>query len=350
MRGNQKKKEIRGAGPAALDHFMKRHGFEPYRAHQAATWIWKRHARSFEQMTNLPLEVRKLLDRHFYFSSCAIQNTRKSKDGSVKIVFSLHDGKPVEGVMIPAGKRLTACVSSQIGCPVQCTFCATGQMGLVRNLAAGEIFDQVCLLMEKARRLYNTTLKNLVFMGMGEPLLNYDQVMSSIDMISSPEMLGVSPQRITLSTVGIVKKINQLGRDRVKFNLALSLHTADQKKREKIIPLSKSNTLDQLSEALKYFYKNTGTRVTYEYLLMKDFNDSTEDARLLAEFCRITPCKINLIEYNPVPGTEYQRSPDRNTAAFSGFLKSRNLVVKIRKSRGADIAAACGQLATAGSH
>ena len=257
----------------------------------------------------------------------------------------MEEGGFVEGVLIPSGARNTACISTQAGCPLACDFCATGKFGFVRNLTAGEIFDQVVELRRVSEKEKQGSLTNIVLMGMGEPLLNYENVLKAIGHMISPDGLGISPQRITLSTVGIADGIKRLGDDGVRFNLAVSLHTANDLKRNAIMPVNKSNPLETLSKAIRYFHEKTGARITFEYILMKGVNDGLNDAADLARFCKIVPCKINLIEYNPVEGVPFQASPGEQIGQFKTFLENRNMIVNIRKSRGKDIDAACGQLA-----
>jgi 23S rRNA (adenine2503-C2)-methyltransferase len=251
----------------------------------------------------------------------------------------------VEGVLIPTPNRMTACISSQVGCSLTCKFCATGKLERLRNLNADEIYDQVVLIKNQAEEKYKTPLSNIVYMGMGEPLLNYKNVMDSIQKITSPEGLNMSPQRITVSTAGVSKMIMKLADDGAKFNLALSLHAANDKKRNYIMPINESNSLEALAEALKYFYEKTETRVTYEYIAFKDFNDSLEDAKELAAFCKHIPCKVNIIEYNPIDDGEFQQTTNERLDAFAKFLENKNIIVNVRRSRGKDIDAACGQLA-----
>jgi 23S rRNA (adenine2503-C2)-methyltransferase len=254
-------------------------------------------------------------------------------------------GKVVEGVLIPTASRMTACISSQVGCSLSCAFCATGRLKMLRNLTAGEIYDQVVYLKRQAEERYQIPLSNIVYMGMGEPLLNYKNVLTSIEKITSPDGLGMSPQRITVSTAGVAKMITKLGDDGVKFNLALSLHAANDEKRDKIMDINESNNLESLALALKYFHEKTGTRVTFEYIIFKDFNDSLKDAQELANYCKNLPVKINIIEYNPIDDGEYRQASPERVDAFAKFLESKNLVVNVRRSRGKDIDAACGQLA-----
>lgn len=316
-----------------------------FRARQVYDWLWKKQVTGFDQMTNLSLSLRDQLAQNFNFQSLQIITTQISSDGTRKFGFKTSDNFIIEGVLIPAGDRATACISSQAGCTLNCSFCATGKIKFRRDLTAGEIFDQVAAIEKNQKDKSDKKLSNIVLMGMGEPLLNYDNVLKAIERISSADGLGYSPSRITISTAGIVSMIRRLADDRTKCNLAISLHTADNFKRDQIMPLNRSNPVKELSGAIRYFHQKTGTRITYEYLLLKDFNDTIKDARQFAEFCKISPCKINLIEYNEVKGSPFKRSTPERTKSFMEFLESRNLVVNLRKSRGADIDAACGQLA-----
>ena len=317
-----------------------------YRIKQIFQWLWTKNITSFDEFTNLPKSLREALDNQFYLPELTIKNSQKAKDGTVKVAFGLSDNQLIEGVLIPDGKRVTACISSQVGCNVGCRFCATGKMGFYRNLSVGEIVFQVKQLNTLAEKTYNHHLSNIVFMGMGEPLLNYQNTMRAATILTTPEGLNMSPQRITVSTVGIVPKIRQMADEGVKFNLAVSLHTASDKIRNSLIPVNQSFPLSKLQEAIKYFYTKTGNRVTLEYLLMKGVNDSDKDVRELAAFTKAFPCKINVIEYNPVEGLNFQRPEKDRFDKFVDFLKSRNLIVMVRRSRGKDIDAACGQLAT----
>ncbi|UCG28997.1 MAG: 23S rRNA (adenine(2503)-C(2))-methyltransferase RlmN [Bacteroidales bacterium] len=341
----KEKPEIRDLKPGDIQAFFQSRGEKKYRSDQVLEWLWKKGAVSFGEMTNLPLPVRELLQQAFTINAARMEITQTSRDGTVKIGFRLADNLLVEGVLIPSGSRATACISSQAGCPLGCVFCATGIYGYRRNLTAGEIFDQVVALNELSVLQRKKPLSNVVLMGMGEPLLNYENVMQAIYRLTSETGLGISPHRITLSTVGISDRIKQMGDDRVKINLAVSLHTANKLKRDAIVPVNKSNPLSSLSSAVKYFYDKTKTRITFEYILLKDFNDGISDAKELAAFCRIVPCKINLIEYNPAGKDRFRKSSAESMNHFKEFLESKNLIVNIRKSRGADIDAACGQLA-----
>ena len=336
---------IRNLSLADLEKFFAEQNDQRFRARQVYDWLWKRKARDFDQMTNLSLKTRDLLKQHYTINAIGINSTQKSEDGTIKMSFRLFDGHIIEGVLIPSGDRMTACISSQVGCNLACKFCATGMIRYIRNLNFDEIFDQVAIISEAAQNVYNSPLTHIVYMGMGEPMLNYHNVLKSVEKITSPECLGMSPQRITVSTVGIASMIRQLGKDRVKFNLALSLHSAVNEKRNQIIPYNLRNTLDDLIAAVKEFHTATKTRITLEYVMLKGFNDTMSDAKALAEFCKNFPVKINLIQYNPVENSPYEDSGEDRTLAFKEFLDRKNLVVNIRRSRGKDIDAACGQLA-----
>jgi len=324
-----------------LDSF----GEKKFRSKQVYEWLWQKNVSSFEEMTNLSLSLREKLEKEFFIDKIILDDQQISSDRTIKCAFSVGAGKVVEGVLIPTNSRTTACISSQIGCSLACSFCATGKLKLMRNLTAGEIVDQVVYLKNQAETRYNTPLTNIVYMGMGEPLLNYKNVVKSCDILTSPDGLGMSPRRITVSTAGIAKMIKKLGDDEVKFNLALSLHAANDKKRSQIMEINDSNNLDTLSEALIYFHEKTGTRVTFEYIIFKDFNDKIEDAQELAAFAKCVPCKVNIIEYNPIDEGGFQKADEAKVDAFAKYLEDRNMVVHVRRSRGKDIDAACGQLA-----
>ncbi len=337
--------DIRQLDLQELKDYFVEIGDKPFRAKQVYEWLWKKGATSFESMTNLSKDLREKLDATFEIRFLTVAEAQKSNDRTIKDAFKLADGAVVEGVLIPTSKRMTACVSTQVGCSLNCDFCATGKLKRVRNLNADEIYDQVVLINEQAKENYGIPLSNIVYMGMGEPLLNYKNVLQSIHHITSEDGLGMSPRRITVSTAGIAKLIKQLGDDEVRFNLALSLHAANDEKRSKIMPINDSNTLEALADALKYFYEKTGTRVTYEYIIFKDFNDELEDARELVEFCQHVPCKVNIIEYNTIDGGVYFQADPEKVDAFANHLERHNVIVNIRRSRGKDIDAACGQLA-----
>jgi 23S rRNA (adenine2503-C2)-methyltransferase len=339
------KKDIRTLDLDAIVAFLEAHGEKKFRAKQIMEWLWKKSATSFDQMNNIGKGLQQLLSEHFEFQTITLADKQVSSDKTVKCAFEVGENKVIEGVLIPTTSRMTACISSQVGCSLACKFCATGRLKMMRNLSAGEIYDQVVYLRNEANTRYNIPLSNIVYMGMGEPLLNYKNVLESIEKITSPEGLGMSPQRITVSTAGIAKMIKKLGDDGVKFNLALSLHAANDEKRNQIMEINETNNLAILAEALRYFYEKTGTRVTFEYIIFKDFNDSIKDAHELADYCKNLPVKINIIEYNPIDGGEFRQAAPERVDAFAKFLESRNLIVNVRRSRGKDIDAACGQLA-----
>jgi 23S rRNA (adenine2503-C2)-methyltransferase len=337
--------DIRSLSLQELEDFFVSNKQQKFRAKQVYEWLWNKSVRNFEGMTNISLDLRSLLESNFSFKTVRIADSQISKDRTIKNAFKCFDGNVVEGVLIPTTSRMTACISSQVGCSLTCKFCATGKMDRLRNLEDYEIYDQLVLLKSQAQNEYGIPLSNIVYMGMGEPLLNYRNVLSSIDKITSPSGLGMSPQRITVSTAGIAKMISKLGDDNVKFNLALSLHAANDLKRDNIMPINEHNNLDVLADAMNYFYDRTGTRVTYEYIVFRDFNDGLEDARELADFCQKCPAKVNIIEYNPIDGGEFKQTTPERLEAFVRYLESRYVIVNVRRSRGKDIDAACGQLA-----
>ncbi len=320
-------------------------GEKAFRAKQVHQWLWQKGAHSFDDMTNLSKGLREELKEHFCINAITIDTVQYSKDQTIKSRFRLHDGHLIEGVLIPADDRMTACVSSQVGCSLTCKFCATGQMKRLRNLTPDEIFDQVWIINQQAQKNYGKPLSNIVYMGMGEPLLNYKNVMASVERLTAPDGLDMSPRRITISTAGIAKMIRKLGEAEVKFNLALSLHAANDEKRNKIMPINEQNSLESLAEALKFFYEKTKRWVYYEYILFDGFNDSLRDAAELAAFCKHVPCKVNIIEYNPVEGTGLNKAKEGKLEAFQRSLVAKGVRATFRRSRGKDIDAACGQLA-----
>lgn len=338
-------KNIRTQTKEELISTISEWGEKPFRAKQIYEWLWKKSARSFDEMTNLSLPLRDQLKSHFFIDAITLDEQQVSSDRTIKCAFSVGESQAVEGVLIPTSSRMTACISSQVGCSLACKFCATGKLKLLRNLTAGEIYDQVAYLKNLSEEKYDTPLSNIVYMGMGEPLLNYKNMLESIHYITSEEGLGMSPRRITVSTAGIAKMIKKLGDDEVKFNLALSLHAANDEKRNKIMEINQSNNLEVLAESLRYFHQKTGSRVTFEYIIFDGFNDEISDARALAEFCKNVPCKINIIEYNPIDDGEFKQAEAGKVDAFADFLEQLNLIVNVRRSRGKDIDAACGQLA-----
>lgn len=345
MRTEVKQKNIRALSLEEITTFFVENGDKSFRAKQVYEWLWQKSARSFAEMTNLSKATRELLETNFSLNIVSVDTFQKSSDRTIKNAFKLYDGNIVEGVLIPTPERMTACVSSQVGCSLTCKFCATGRMERLRNLDADEIYDQVVLIRNQSIENYNIPLTNIVYMGMGEPLLNYANVLKSIEHITSPEGLNMAPKRITVSTAGIAKMIKKLGDDQVKFNLALSLHAANDEKRSKIMPINDTNTLEVLAEALNYFYDKTGTIITLEYIIFKDFNDTLNDARELADFCKKVPSKVNIIEYNPIEDGDFTNAAIDKIEAFKNYLEKRSVIVNVRRSRGKDIDAACGQLA-----
>lgn len=341
----QCKKNIRELSEDELIQAILDLGEKKFRASQIIDWLWNKQVASFDEMQNVPKGLRSQLEEHFFIDKIVLSDQQISKDRTIKCAYETFDKRVVEGVLIPTSSRTTACISSQVGCSLSCKFCATGKLKLLRNLSPGEIVDQVSSLRDMALEKYNTPLTNIVYMGMGEPLLNYRNMMSSIHWITSDKGLGMSPKRITVSTAGIAKMIKKMGDDDVKVNLALSLHAANDRKRSEIMEINDTNNLSVLTEALQYFHEKTGTRVTFEYIIFDKFNDSLEDAAELAAFARSVPCKINIIEYNPIDDGEFQRASSEKTDVFAKYLESKNLVVNVRRSRGKDIDAACGQLA-----
>jgi 23S rRNA (adenine2503-C2)-methyltransferase len=339
------KRAIRNLSLDLLKQEMVQHGEPAFRAKQVYEWIWKKSARSFDAMGNIPKLTREWLAANFDLQCVTTAEMQVSTDRTIKSSFALFDDHLIEGVLIPTRERMTACVSSQVGCSLTCSFCATGYMDRKRNLEAFEIYDQVVLIRDQAQEKYGIPLTNIVYMGMGEPLLNYANVLKSVEMITSPEGLGMASRRITVSTAGIAKMIKKLGDDQVKFNLALSLHAANDEKRNRIMPINESNTLEALAEALSYFYEKTENEITLEYIMFNKFNDSVEDARELYEFARRLPCKINIIEYNPIKEADFVNAEADALARFTAFLESKKMIVNVRRSRGKDIDAACGQLA-----
>ena len=343
-------KDIRTLNSKELQEEVVSMGEKAFRAKQLEEWVWTKAAGSFEEMTNLSKSFREKLLEKFTLNRIELNEKQISRDGTVKCAFRVDTIKPgdlniVEGVLIPTKSRTTACISSQVGCSLACEFCATGRLKLMKNLTAAEMYDQVEMIASIARERERSNLSNIVYMGMGEPLLNYKNVIESVERICGTPGLGMSPKRITISTAGIAKAIKRLGDDEVKFNLALSLHAANDEKRSEIMAINDSNNLESLAEAIRYFHEKTGSRVTFEYIIFRDFNDGIEDAQELAMFCKNVPCKINIIEYNPIDDGRFQQADPAKVEAFKDFLEDRNLIVNVRRSRGKDIDAACGQLA-----
>ena len=339
------KKDIRALSKEELREFFSIND-KAFRGNQVYEWLWSKGAHSFEDMTNLSKVTRAMLEENFVINHIKVDQMQRSSDGTVKNAVRLHDGLVVESVLIPTNTRTTACVSSQVGCSLDCNFCATAQLKRMRNLNPDEIYDQVLAIDKESRLYHNRPLSNIVFMGMGEPLMNYNNVLKAIDMIISPEGLNMSPKRITVSTSGLPKMIKKLADDDVKFQLAVSLHSGIDSIRASIMPFSKNFPLVDLKESLQYWYAKTKSKVTYEYVVWKDINDNKESVDALVKFCKYVPCKVNLIEYNPieVEGV-FQQASDEAIDAYILALAENDIVAKVRRSRGKDIDAACGQLA-----
>lgn len=337
--------DIRKEDEATLKTWLQSQGAQAFRAKQILHWIWLKGADSFDVMSDLSLDLREKLKAHFCFRNAQISLHQQSRDKTIKVAFKLYDENVVEGVLIPAGGRMTACVSSQVGCSLDCKFCATGYLKRQRNLEAGEIVDQVRLIGALAKERYGAALSNVVFMGMGEPLLNYQEVVKSIRIITAPEGLGMSPQRITVSTAGITKMITRLADEDLGVHLALSLHAANDVQRSALMPINESNNLDMLAEALSYFYQKTKNRPTLEYTVMEGVNDDAVELLELAAYAKRFPCKVNLIEYNPIALADFKPTSDNKLDKFAEGLTKKGIIVNVRRSRGKDIDAACGQLA-----
>ncbi|MCO6175266.1 23S rRNA (adenine(2503)-C(2))-methyltransferase RlmN [Flavobacterium sp. NRK F10] len=339
------KKDIRALTKEQLRDFFTANGDKAFRGNQVYEWLWQKRAHSFEDMTNVSKETRAMLEANFVINHIKVDTMQRSSDGTVKNAVRLHDDLIVESVLIPTETRTTACVSSQVGCSLDCNFCATATLKRMRNLNPDEIYDQVAAIDNESRLYHGHPLSNIVFMGMGEPLMNYPNVMKAIEKITSPEGLGMSPKRITVSTSGISKMIKKMADDEVKFKLAVSLHSAVEEIRNEIMPFTKNFPLTDLREALEYWYKKTKSKVTYEYVVWRGINDDKRSIDALVKFCKYVPCKVNLIEYNPIDDGMFQQASEQAVQNYITALEHHNIIVKVRRSRGKDIDAACGQLA-----
>ncbi|AFL96380.1 23S rRNA (adenine(2503)-C(2))-methyltransferase RlmN [Ornithobacterium rhinotracheale] len=344
---SQSKKDIRKLSLQEIQDFIVSHGEKAFRAKQIYEWLWNKNAHTFEQMSSLSKELRSLLDEHFVIQPIRVEEHQKSEDGTIKNAIKLFDNNVVESVLIPTEKRTTACVSSQVGCSLDCNFCATAKLMRMRNLNVAEIVDQVALIDQQSRENYGIPLSNIVYMGMGEPLLNYNNVVDSIRKITTPfpNGLGMSPRRITVSTSGIPKMIKKLADENLKVGLALSLHSAIEEKRNQIMPFSHKFPLTEILESLQYWYDKTKSRITLEYIIWKNVNDTPEDVKALVKFCKKVPTKVNLIEYNSIGDDKFAQAPEDVTNMYIQALENENIIVNVRRSRGKDIDAACGQLA-----
>lgn len=340
-----KKKDIRALTKDQLRDFFVEQGDKAFRGNQVYEWLWNKSLHTFEDMTNISKATREMLEAHFVINHIEVDSMQQSNDGTIKNGIRLHDGLIVESVLIPTDSRTTACVSSQVGCSLDCKFCATAKLKRMRNLNPDEIYDQVVAIDKQSRLYHNRKLSNIVFMGMGEPLMNYNNVLKAIDKITSPEGLGMSSKRITLSTSGVPKMIKKMADDQVKFNLAVSLHSAIPEVRSSIMPFNETFPLEDLAESLRYWYDKTKRKVTYEYVVWDGINDGQEDVNALVEFCKIIPSKVNLIEYNPIDDGAFQQASSRAIDRYISNLEMNDIVVNVRRSRGKDIDAACGQLA-----
>jgi 23S rRNA (adenine2503-C2)-methyltransferase len=345
MVGSATKRDIRKLKLEELKEFFVQHGEKPFRAQQVYEWLWQKSAKDFDQMSNISLPTREMLKEHFTINHVMVDTMQRSSDGTIKNAVKLHDGLIVESVLIPAEKRITACVSSQVGCSLDCKFCATARLKRMRNLNPDEIYDQVVAIKQQSEEFFGRPLTNIVFMGMGEPLLNYANVIAAIEKITSPKGLNMAAKRLTVSTVGIAKMIIKMADDEVKFNLAVSLHSAINSLRSSIMPINDTNSLEELGDALKYWYAKRKKKVTYEYVVWKGINDAEEHAQALLKFCKIIPCKVNLIEYNPIDDGQFQQASEASINMYMQLLEKHGITTRVRKSRGKDIDAACGQLA-----
>ncbi|WP_395044641.1 23S rRNA (adenine(2503)-C(2))-methyltransferase RlmN [Flavobacterium sp.] len=339
------KKDIRAISKEQLRDFFVANGDKAFRGNQVYEWLWSKASHSFDDMTNVSKETRAMLEANFVINHIKVDTMQRSEDGTVKNAVRLHDGLVVESVLIPTNTRTTACVSSQVGCSLDCNFCATARLKRMRNLEPAEIYDQVIAIDKESKLYHNRPLSNIVFMGMGEPLMNYNNVIKAIDMITSNEGLGMSPKRIMVSTSGIPKMIKKMADDDVKFKLAVSLHSAIDEVRAKIMPFSSNFPLKDLRESLEYWYQKTKSKVSYEYVVWKGINDNKDAVAALVKFCKYVPCKVNLIEYNPIDDGEFQQASEEAVNLYISELQKVGIVVKVRRSRGKDIDAACGQLA-----
>lgn len=339
------KKDIRALSKEQLRDFFVAKGDKPFRGNQVYEWLWSKGAHRFEDMTNLSKVTREMLEDNFVINHIQVDQMQQSSDGTIKNAVRLHDGLIVESVLIPTASRTTACVSSQVGCSLDCKFCATARLKRMRNLNPDEIYDQVVAIDQESRLYHNRPLSNIVFMGMGEPLMNYNNVIKAIDKITSDEGLGMSPKRITVSTSGIPKMIKKMADDEVRFKLAVSLHSAIDEVRTTIMPFNEHFPLEELKEAIVYWYEKTKSRVTYEYVVWKGVNDKRKDVDALVQFCKQAPSKVNLIEYNPIDDGMFQQASNEAINMYIEILEGHKIPVTVRRSRGKDIDAACGQLA-----
>ena len=337
--------DIRSLTENQIIEFFLDKGFDSYRGKQVYEWIWKKSVYSFDDMTNLSKDLRVMLDTHFVINHIEVDKIQKSSDGTIKNAVKLFDDYTVESVLIPTDDRTTACVSSQVGCSLDCKFCATSKLKRMRNLNPDEIYDQVVTINNQSLKYFKRPLSNIVFMGMGEPLMNYNNLIESIEKISSDKGLNMSQKRIVVSTSGIPKMIKKLADENLKVNLALSLHSALEETRNQIMPFSTKFSLEDIKESLLYWYSKTKRRITFEYIVWKGINDTVEDVNALVSYCKSIPSKVNLIEYNTIGDKNFISATDNIINLYKDLLEKNKITVTVRRSRGKDIDAACGQLA-----
>ena len=339
------RRDIRALSLDELRHFFTSHSAPAFKGNQVYEWLWNKGTHDFLGMTNLSKSHRSLLEEYFVINHITSDQLQRSDDGTIKNTIRLHDGYFVESVLIPTDTRSTACVSSQVGCSLDCHFCATAKLKRMRNLNPDEIYDQVIEIDKQSQLYYNRPLTNIVFMGMGEPLMNYKNTLAAIDKITSPDGLGMSPKRITVSTSGITKIIREISGQNPKFKLAVSLHSAIEETRNRLMPFTKAFPLDQLLEALKYWYEKTKSQITFEVVVWKGINDKQVDIDALVSFSSQVPSKVNLIEYNAIGDDQFVQARPEVISAYKTALENNRISVTVRRSRGKDIDAACGQLA-----
>jgi 23S rRNA (adenine2503-C2)-methyltransferase len=342
-----KKATLKGVTLPELENFVAGLGWEKYRARQIFKWLYNKQVDDFSKMSDIPKDYREKLSEVADINELKLSTFEKSNcDGTIKFLFELKDGEKIESVLIPDDSRLTLCVSTQVGCPIDCKFCATGAMGFKRNLTAGEIVDQVI----QSQRFSERRITNIVFMGMGEPLLNLKNLLKAIDIITSDDGIRIGSRKITISTVGLPDKIKELADAGRKVKLAISLHTLNEDLRKKLIPIANRYPIQSIIEAVKYYYNKIGLRITYEYILFEGLNDTDEDVKKLVELAKIVPCKINILKFHPVDFIRKdpilkKLKPSKRLEEFAQRLRENNLTVFIRSNAGEDIKAACGQLA-----
>jgi 23S rRNA (adenine2503-C2)-methyltransferase len=337
--------DIRSLSENQIIEFFEQKGFDSYRGKQVYEWIWKKSTYSFDEMTNLSKDLRLMLDSNFVINHIEVDKIQKSSDGTIKNAVKLFDDYTVESVLIPTDDRTTACVSSQVGCSLDCKFCATSKLKRMRNLNPDEIYDQVVTINNQSLKYFKRSLSNIVFMGMGEPLMNYNNLIESIEKISSDKGLNISQKRIVVSTSGIPKMIKKLADENLKVNLALSLHSAIEETRNSIMPFSAKFSLEDIKESLLYWYSKTKRRITFEYIVWKGINDSVDDINALVNYCKYIPSKVNLIEYNSIGDETFKSASQSMVNLYKDLLEKNKITVTVRRSRGKDIDAACGQLA-----